>query len=85
MWRTKEALQKQEQRRWKMVEDERRWKQGEEDIGRLKKEDESRWRKTQEEEEEEEEEAEMSASNLDYAAGCGVLGVRRRSTFRWNM
>ena len=48
MWRTKEALQKQEQRRWKMVEDERRWKQGEEDIGRLKKEDESRWRKTQE-------------------------------------
>ena len=49
MWRTKEALQKQEQRRWKMVEDERRWKQGEEDIGRLKKEDESRWRKTQEE------------------------------------
>ena len=83
MWRTKEALQKQEQRRWKMVEDERRWKQGEEDIGRLKKEDESRWRKTQEEEEEEEEEeSEMSASNLDYAAGCGVLGVRRRSTFR---
>ena len=86
MWRTKEMMEKEEQRRWKKVEDEdiRRWKkQGEDDIGRWKKEDESRWKTTQEEDQEEdEEEAERSAANLDYAAGCGGLGVRRRSTFR---
>ena len=85
MWRTKESLQREEQRRWKKEEDEGRgWKKAEDDIGRWKKEDELRWR-TQEEEDEEEEEAERSPANLDYVSGCGVLGVRRRSTFRfWN-
>jgi len=82
MWRTKEALQKEEQRRWKKAEDERRWKKDEGDIGKWKKEDESRWRTEKEKEEDEEEEAERSGGNLDYVAGCGVLGVRRRSTFR---
>ena len=84
MWRTKEAMQKEEQRRWKKMEDEQRWKKDEGDIGKWKKEDESRWRTQKEDhqEMEEEEEAERNAANLDYAAGCGVLGVRRRSTFR---
>ena len=92
MWRTKETLQKEEQKRskkeegrgWKKANDHiGKWKKGEDEIGRWKKEDESCWR-TQEEEEEEEE-AERSAANLDYVAGCGVLGVRRRSTFRFTI
>ena len=82
MWRTKEMLQREEQMgRWKKMEEERRWKKGEDSIGKWKKEDESHWRTHQEGDVDRDEEVESNVA-ANYAAGYGVLGVRRRSTFR---